>query len=123
MSRHMTEVEIEAWTEFKNNVLRVYDWGVLRNTGRYLWLLLESRGFEQSMEHFESVFLCRDQSQMDRWFERALTATSAEEVFAAGWSATAPPDRSRRLDCPYRPIVCTARLFAPPVGGQQSGAR
>jgi hypothetical protein len=77
----MTEVKIEAWTEFKNEVLSVYDWGVLRNTGKYLWWLFESRGFEPSMEHFESVFLCSDQSQMDRWFERALTAASAEEVF------------------------------------------
>lgn len=44
--------------------------------------LLQGRGIEVSEEDRERVTGCRDLDTLDVWFTRAITATSAAEVFA-----------------------------------------
>jgi hypothetical protein len=44
--------------------------------------LLVERRLTPAEVQLHMVASCTDEAQLDRWFERALTATSAEEVFA-----------------------------------------
>ena len=43
--------------------------------------LLAARGIHLTRKHHDEVEACRDVGKLDRWFDRALTATAAEEVF------------------------------------------
>ena len=48
---------------------------------RMLERLLEQRGLEPSVEQHRRVTACTDEEQLQRWFDRALTATCIAEVF------------------------------------------
>ncbi|MCA9704958.1 MAG: hypothetical protein KDK70_03800 [Myxococcales bacterium] len=48
---------------------------------RMLERLLDQRGLEPSVEQQRRVATCTDEEQLQRWFDRALTATCIAEVF------------------------------------------
>lgn len=56
--------------------------GKLEGKAEALRLLLAHRGIALMEEERERIVACTDGAQLDRWFERALTATSAAEIFA-----------------------------------------
>jgi hypothetical protein len=68
-----------ATTEFKRTIVdRIYEQG----KAAYLLRALRSRGLEPSEAQQEQIASCADEAQLDRWFDRAMTATSVTEVFA-----------------------------------------
>jgi hypothetical protein len=70
---------IMATHEFKRTIVdRIYEQG----KAAYLLRALKSRGLEPSEEQLEQIASCADEAQLDRWFDRAMTATSVAEVFA-----------------------------------------
>jgi hypothetical protein len=70
-------------TEFKPTLMdHVYDEGIDRGKAEFLLKALEARGLQPSDAQREQVESCTDEEQLNRWFGRALTATSVEEVFA-----------------------------------------
>lgn len=56
--------------------------GILRGKREALLVLLAHRGVVLMEENRASIGACTDSALLDRWFQRALTATSAAEVFA-----------------------------------------
>ncbi|HZE42046.1 MAG TPA: hypothetical protein VE172_24890 [Stackebrandtia sp.] len=51
-------------------------------TARNVLRLLEQRGIQISEETRQRVLSCTDLETLDRWFDRAVAATSAEDLFA-----------------------------------------
>lgn len=56
--------------------------GIVQGKAETIVLLLERRGIELSGEDRERVMSCENLEVLERWFDRAITATSATEVFA-----------------------------------------
>ncbi len=56
--------------------------GRIEGTREALLLLLAHRGLALTDGHRATVAACVDGALLDRWFQRALTASSADEVFA-----------------------------------------
>jgi hypothetical protein len=43
--------------------------------------VFEARGIEVSQELSETILACRDLAQLDRWIKRAVTVSSAKDLF------------------------------------------
>ena len=56
--------------------------GMATGVAKSLLRLLESRAIAISEAMRERVLATRDESQLMRWFDRAISMTTAEEVFA-----------------------------------------
>jgi hypothetical protein len=69
--------------EFKPTLMdRTYDEGAAQARAADLLKVLELRGFLPSASQRKAVESCSNLDQANRWFDRALTATSVGEVFA-----------------------------------------
>ncbi|MCB9716275.1 MAG: hypothetical protein H6712_20580 [Myxococcales bacterium] len=55
--------------------------GETKGMARMLERLLDTRGLEPTDELRERVAACKDENLLQRWFDRAVTATSLAEVF------------------------------------------
>jgi hypothetical protein len=53
----------------------------LRGQAEDVWRVLGVRGVKLTDEQLELLGSCLDIDQLDRWFYRSMTATSAHEVF------------------------------------------
>jgi hypothetical protein len=57
--------------------------GLAQGKADTLLKILQSRDFHLTKRRHDEVETCRDVAKLDRWIERALTARTAEDVFAA----------------------------------------
>jgi hypothetical protein len=55
--------------------------GEARAKAQAILKVLDARGLQPTSEQREQVTACADAGQLDTWFDRALTATSAAQVF------------------------------------------
>jgi hypothetical protein len=55
--------------------------GVARAKGEDLLMIMDARNLKTSQAQREQVMASTDLGRLDLWFDRALTADSAEEVF------------------------------------------
>ena len=55
--------------------------GEVRGRARSILRILESRGLGPTPAQRELIESCEDLGQLDTWFDRALTATTAAAVF------------------------------------------
>jgi hypothetical protein len=70
----------------KTFVERIHDQGIAEGEARgkaeAVLRLLDARHLVPSSEQRQQVTSCTDALQLDRWFDRAITAGTAAEVFA-----------------------------------------
>jgi hypothetical protein len=57
--------------------------GLAKGEAKALVKILASRGIALTDEQHELLASCADPDQLDTWLDRALAATSADEVFMA----------------------------------------
>jgi hypothetical protein len=70
-------------TEYQKTLAeRIHDEGKAEGTAEHILRILDVRGIALTAEQREQVTASTDPTQLDRWFDRAITATSAAEVFA-----------------------------------------
>jgi hypothetical protein len=55
--------------------------GIEKGKAEYVLRTLDVRGIKVTEKQREQVISCADPTQLDRWFDRALTAKSAVDVF------------------------------------------
>jgi hypothetical protein len=68
--------------EYKNDFFdRVEARGKAWGKAEVLVKILDSRTIDLTSEQHDQVMSCADPSQLDRWIDRALAATSVEDVF------------------------------------------
>ena len=74
----------------KTFVERIHDEGIaegeakgeVKGEAKALLMLLDKRMLTLSVEQRDRIRTCADAAQLDLWFDRAVTASSAAEVFA-----------------------------------------
>ena len=70
----------------KTFVERIHDEGIAegeaKGEAKALLMLLDKRRLTLSVEQRDRVRTCADAAQLDLWFDRAVTASSAAEAFA-----------------------------------------
>ena len=66
----------------KTFVERIHDQGIAEGEARAVLKLLDARRLAPSKEQRQQVTSCTDAMQLDLWFDRAITAGTAAEVFA-----------------------------------------
>lgn len=74
----MTTAEYE-----KTFVERIHDQGIAEGKAEAILRLLDARGVATSAEQRQQVISCTDPAHLDLWFDRAITATTAAEVFTS----------------------------------------
>lgn len=73
-------VDTSFFTSYLSEEIR--DEGRAQGEAKALLRLLERRAVNVPEEAQERIRACTDIDQLDRWFDRAVTAESAEELFA-----------------------------------------
>ena len=77
-------------TEWKDDFIESYvnvglekglEQGLEQAKSEYVLKALDKRGLELTTEQREQVSACTDLAQLDRWFDRALTAATTADVF------------------------------------------
>jgi hypothetical protein len=89
-ARQILEAMMTTSEYEKTFVERIHDQGIAegeargeaRGEAKALLRLLDARGLDLTQEQREQVTSCTDAAQLDRWFDRAITASTAAEVFA-----------------------------------------
>jgi hypothetical protein len=66
----------------KTLVERIYDQGFAEGKAESVLKLLDARHLGATEEHRQQVTSCTDAAQLNLWFDRAITAGTADEVFA-----------------------------------------
>lgn len=66
----------------KTFVERIYDQGFAEGKAKSVLKLLDARHLGATEEQRQQVTSCTDAAQLDIWLDRAITAGSADEVFA-----------------------------------------
>ncbi|MEV4252659.1 hypothetical protein AB0J52_05765 [Spirillospora sp. NPDC049652] len=82
--RHMLEeLMMTRDTEPKTQLFKEWkDEGKVEERRRVLLTLMDTRGLQVGSERRELVMDCADLQRLETWFQRAITAASADEVFA-----------------------------------------
>jgi hypothetical protein len=89
-ARHLLEAMMTTSEYEKTFVERIHDQGIAEGEARgeakgkaeAVLKLLDARHLVPSSEQRQQVTSCTDALQLDRWFDRAITAGTAAEVFA-----------------------------------------
>jgi hypothetical protein len=85
-ARHLLEAMMTTSEYEKTFVERIHDQGIAegeeRGKAEAVLKLLDARHLVPSREQRQQVTSCTDAPQLDRWFDRAITAGTAAEVFA-----------------------------------------
>jgi hypothetical protein len=63
-------------------VERMFEQGVAEAKAEAVLRILDGRKLAPSTEQRHRVTSCTNSTELDRWFDRAVTAVSADEVFA-----------------------------------------
>jgi hypothetical protein len=66
----------------KTFVERIHEQGISEGKAEAVLKLLDARHLAPSQEQRQRVTSCTDPAQLDLWFDRAITAGTATEVFA-----------------------------------------
>ena len=66
----------------KTFIERIHDEGIAEGKAEAVLRLLAARGLAPSPEQRQRVTASTDPAQLDLWFDRAITASTAAEVFA-----------------------------------------
>jgi hypothetical protein len=70
-------------SEFERTfVERIRDQGISEGKAESVLRLLDAQHLAPSDEQRQRVMSCADSAQLDRWFDRAITVSTAAEVFA-----------------------------------------
>jgi hypothetical protein len=78
VERYFEEIEQRA---IEQAIEKGLEKGLEKGKAEYLLKILDARRIEVSDQQREQVNSCTDPAMLDRWFDRALTAASAEDVF------------------------------------------
>jgi hypothetical protein len=86
-ARHLLEAMM-ATTDYQKTILdRVHDQGIAEGKAEgkaeAVLRLLDARHLDPSQEQRDRVTSCTNAAQLDLWFDRAITAGTAAEVFAS----------------------------------------
>jgi len=83
--------DMMTMTEWKDDFIESYvsvgleqgrEQGREEAKAEYVLMALDKRGLDLTAAQREQVSVCTDLAQLDRWFERALTAATAADVFS-----------------------------------------
>jgi hypothetical protein len=85
-ARHLLEAMMTTSEYEKTFVEKIHDQGIAEGEAKgkaeAVLKLLDARHLAPSKEQRQQVTSCTDAAQLDRWFDRAITAATANEVFA-----------------------------------------
>jgi hypothetical protein len=81
-ARQILEAMMTTSEYEKTFVERIHDQGIAEGKAEAVLKLLDARRLTLSQEQRQRVTSCTDSAQLDRWFDRAITAGTAAEVFA-----------------------------------------
>jgi predicted transposase YdaD len=89
-ARQILEAMMKTKEYEKSFVERIHDEGIAEGEARgkaegkaeAVLKLLDARHLAPSTDQRQQVTSCTDTAQLDRWFDRAITAGTAAEVFA-----------------------------------------
>jgi hypothetical protein len=81
-ARHILEAMMTTSEYEKTFVERIHDQGIAEGKAEAVLKLLDARHLAPSQEQRQRVTSCTDSAQLDLWFDRAITAGTAAEVFA-----------------------------------------
>ncbi len=73
-----------AGAEFERYEQELIDRGIGTGKAQMLLRILQARGLPVSEEVRSRILSCSDTTAFDLWADRALFATSAEDIFATG---------------------------------------
>jgi len=74
--------DMMTMTEWKDDFIESYvNVGLEQAKAEYVLKALDKRGLDLTVEQREQVSACTDLAQLDRWFDRALTAATTADVF------------------------------------------
>jgi hypothetical protein len=81
-ARQFLEAMMTTSEYAKTFVDKIRDGGKAEGKAEGVLRLLDGRRLAPSQEQRQRVTSCTDSAQLDRWFDRAITAGTADEVFA-----------------------------------------
>jgi hypothetical protein len=81
-ARQIIEAMMKTSDYEKTFVERIHEQGISAGEAKAVLRLLDARGLAPSAEQRQRVMSCTDSAQLDLWFDRAVTAATAAEVFA-----------------------------------------
>jgi hypothetical protein len=85
-ARHLLEAMMTTSEYEKTFVEKIHDQGIAEGEAKGkaedVLKLLDARHLAPSQDQRRQVTSCTDTAQLDRWFDRAITAATAAEVFA-----------------------------------------
>jgi hypothetical protein len=81
-ARQILEAMMTTSEYEKTFVERIHDQGIAEGEAKAVLRLLDARHLAPSQEQRQRVTSCTDSAQLDLWFDRAITAGTAAEVFA-----------------------------------------
>ena len=85
-ARHLLEAMMTTSEYEKTFIEKIHDEGksegIAEGEAKALLRLMSARGLAPSQAQQNRVTSCTDSAQLDLWFDRAVTATTAAEVFA-----------------------------------------
>jgi hypothetical protein len=80
-ARHILEAMMTTSEYEKTLAERIHDQGIAEGTAGAVLRLLDARHLAPSQEQRDRVASCTDAAQLNLWFDRAITAGTAAEVF------------------------------------------
>ena len=81
-ARQILEAMMTTSEYEKTFIERIFDQGITEEKAAGVLRILDARGIAASQEQRQRVTGCTDTAQLDLWFNRAITASTAAEVFA-----------------------------------------
>ena len=81
-ARQILEAMMTTSEYEKTFVERIHDQGITQGKAEAVLKLLDARHLAPSREQRQRVTSCTDSAQLNLWFDRAITAGTAAEVFA-----------------------------------------
>jgi hypothetical protein len=81
-ARHLLEAMMTTSEYEKTFIEKIHDEGKSEGIAEALLRLMFARGLAPSQAQQNRVTSCTDSAQLDLWFDRAVTAVTAAEVFA-----------------------------------------
>jgi hypothetical protein len=81
-ARQILEAMMTTREYEKTFVEKIHDQGIAEGKAEDVLRLLDGRHLAPSKEQRQLVTSCTDAAQLNLWFDRAITAASADEVFA-----------------------------------------
>jgi hypothetical protein len=81
-ARHFLEAMMKTSEYAKTFVEEMRDQGEVTGEAKSVLKILDARRLATSQEQRQRVMSCTDEARLDLWLTRAITAATADEVFA-----------------------------------------